>query len=202
MPYLARLAQPRLPNSQILYFETYSVFGCRIVIFFVFVGIFSVAYQIGSMLEITEEEAAEFMEMFEELIRDIDDVGIFLHNTTLALPMFLPGFGIVWGVFSATSTGYAFAAISYLTPELRQIPPLAILYLTPFGVMELTAYSLATSRSYILLRAIIRKTDLLAQAKPTAIEIGIVVGLLLAGGILEYYMINLTMEEGTMMLDL
>lgn len=179
--------------------KTYSVSRTRIITFFIFMGIFSAAYQLGSMSEVSEEEAAAFMEEFEDLVEGIDGMGIFLHNTSLALPMFLPGFGIAWGLFSATATGYAFAAIVLLAPELGQIPPLAILYLSPFGLMELVAYSTATSRSYILIWAIIKKTGLRTLAIPTAAEVGIVVGLLLAGGFLEHYMIILATEEGLAM---
>ena len=62
--------------------------------------------------------------------------------------------------------------------------------------MELVAYSLGVSRSFILIRAIIKKTDLVPLIKPTFIEIGIVMGLLLAGGYLEFYMLELAQEEG------
>ncbi|MDH3610706.1 MAG: stage II sporulation protein M [Nitrosopumilus sp.] len=165
-------------------------------------GLFAAVFQIGTMLEVSEEDAKLFMEEFEKLIEDIDAIGIFLHNTTLSLPMFIPGFGMAWGLFSAGSTGYAFAAITTLAPELKEIPPLAILFLSPFGLMEICAYSLATSRSFILIRAIIKKTDLNPFLKPTLIEIGIVVGLLLAGGFLEDYMIKMAQEEGLQMPNL
>ena len=168
----------------------------RIITFFVFMGLFTAAFQLGSMSEVSEEEANIFMEEFKKLVEDIDAIGIFIHNTTISLPMFIPGFGVAWGLFSAWSTGFAFAAIVSITPELREIPPIAILYLSPFGLMELAAYSLATSRSFILIRAITKKTNLSLLLKPTLIEIGILIGLLLAGGFLEDYMIKLSLEEG------
>ena len=159
-------------------------------------GIFAGVYQIGSMSTVSQEEADIFMSEFEELVLDIDGFGIFAHNTTIALPMFIPGFGVAWGLFSAWSTGFAFAAITTTAPILEAVPPLAILFLSPFGLMELTAYSLGISRSFILIRAITKKIDLRTFIKPTAIEIGIVVGLLLAGGYLEIYMIEMMQEEG------
>lgn len=159
-------------------------------------GLFSLAYQLGSMSEVSNEEANAFMDEFEELVKDIDAVGIFTHNTTISLPMFIPGFGVAWGLFSAWSTGFAFSAIVSITPQLAEIPPLAILYFSPFGLMELTAYSIATSRSFILIRAITKKTNLVPFIRPTGIEIGIVIGLLLAGGFLEHYMIELAGEQG------
>ena len=171
----------------------------RIITFFVFMGLFTAAFQLGSMSEVSEDEANIFMEEFEKLIEDIDAIGIFVHNTTISLPMFIPGFGVAWGLFSAWSTGFAFAAIVSITPELEEIPALAILYLSPFGLMELTAYSLATSRSFILIRAIAKKTNLAPLLKPTLIEIGILVGLLLTGGFLEFYMIESALEEGMQM---
>lgn len=168
----------------------------RVIIFFVFMGLFSAIYQIGSMSEVSDEEANTFMGEFDELVKDIDAVGIFVHNTTISLPMFIPGFGVAWGLFSAWSTGFAFSAIVSITPQLAEIPPLAILYLSPFGLMELVAYSMATSRSFILIRAISKKTNLIPFIKPTGIEIGIVVALLLIGGFLEDYMIKLAGEQG------
>jgi len=172
------------------------VIKIRIIIFFIFLGIFAGAFQIGSMSSVSEEEADAFMAEFKELILDIDGFGIFIHNTTIALPMFIPGFGVAWGVFSAWSTGYAFAAIATVVPAIAEIPALAILFLSPFGVMELVAYTLGISRSFILIRAVSKKTNLIPFIKPTIIEIGIVVALLLVGGFLEYYMIELTLEEG------
>jgi len=170
------------------------VIKIRIIIFFIFIGIFAAAYQIGSMSSVDEEEADAFLAEFEELILDIDGFGIFVHNTTIALPMFIPGFGVAWGLFSAWSTGYAFAAIATVVPAIAEIPALAILFLSPFGVMELVAYTLGISRSFILIRAVIKKTNLIPFIKPTIIEIGIVVALLLVGGFLESYMIDLSLE--------
>ena len=168
----------------------------RIIIFFIFLIIFTTAYQIGSMSTVSDEEAKMFMAEFEELILDIDAFGIFAHNTTIALPMFIPGFGVAWGLFAAWSTGFAFAAITTTAPILADVPPLAILFLSPFGLMEITAYSLGISRSFILIRAITKKINLTSFIKPTTIEIGIVVALLLAGGYLEFYMLELAQQDG------
>ncbi len=151
------------------------------------------------MSTVSQEEADVFMSEFEELVMDIDAFGIFTHNTTIALPMFIPGFGVAWGLFSAWSSGFAFAAITTTAPILEKVPPLAILFLSPFGLMELTAYSLGISRSFILIQAITKKINLRNLIKPTVIEIGIVVGLLFTGGYLEFYMIELAQEQGFQM---
>jgi len=168
----------------------------RLITFFVFVGLFSLSYQIGSMSEVSTAVALQFLEEFEELIEGIDAIGIFLHNLSISIAMFIPGFGIALGLYTAWSTGYAFAAIVSVTPALSDMPALALLYASPFGLMELTAYSIATSRSFILIHMIFRKTSLYSAIKPTAIEIGIFIGLLVAGGFLEDYMIKLSQETG------
>ena len=168
----------------------------RIITFFIFLGIFVAAFQIGSMSSVSEEEANAFMAEFEELVLDIDAFGIFTHNLIISLPMFIPGFGVAWGIFSAWSTGFAFAAIATTIPEIGEIPPLSILFLSPFGLMEITAYSIGISRSFILIRAVSKKISLRPFIKPTVMEIGIVMGLLLAGGYLEFYMIELAQQEG------
>ena len=167
----------------------------RIILFFIFLAIFTIIFQLGSMSTVSQEEADLFMEEFEKLVLDIDAFGIFVHNTTIALPMFIPGFGIFWGLFSSWSTGYAFAAIATSVPEIANISPLTILFLTPFGLMEISAYSLGISRSFILIKAIFTKTSLFQFIKPIIIEIGIVIALLLAGGYIEFYMIELVENE-------
>ena len=188
-----------MPNPQISLPIKNNMFKIRIITFFIFMGLFSAVYQIGSMSQISEEEATTFMSEFEKLVEDIDAMGIFLHNSAISLPMFIPGFGVIWGLFSAWSTGFAFSAIVSISPELAKVPPLAILFLSPFGIMELTAYSIATSRSFILIKAVYRKSNLIPFLKPTIMEIGLVIGLLLAGGYLEYYMIKLVQEDTIML---
>ena len=164
----------------------------RILVFFIFMGLFSLSYWIGSIFTVELEEAEAFLEEFEELIEDIDGIGIFLHNSMIGLPMFIPGFGIAWGFFTSWQTGYAFAALAVLYPFLNDLPggSLALLYLSPFGIMELTAYSIGMSRSFLLIHKIIKKISIKQDAKIVGIEIAIVAGLLLAGGILEAYMIE------------
>ena len=154
------------------------------------------AFQIGSMFEVPQEDAEVFLEEFNELIGDIDGFGIFTHNVSIALPMFIPGFGVAWGLFASWSTGYAFSALATLTPELRSIPPLTVLFVTPFGLMELAAYSIGMSRSYILTYKIIKKIPFKQDAKVIGIAVGIVVGLLLAGGFIEDWMIKFVVEMG------
>ena len=156
----------------------------------IFIGIFSAAYSIGSASNVSDEDAKSFLKEFEKTVEGIDGVGIFLHNTSVALPMFIPGAGLAWGSFAAFSTGIAFKALVTTTPMLDKIPPLALLYLSPFGVMELVAYSIAMSRSFLLINTIIKKKPLRPEIRPVAIEVGMVIAILLAAGFIEYAMLQ------------
>lgn len=168
----------------------------RLVAFGIFVLVFSGAYQTGSMYEHDIEEAQALLEEFLELILGIDGWGIFLHNLSLALPMFIPGFGAAWGIFSGWSTGFVLSAIMTASPALGGMHPLELLFLSPFGLMELAAYSLASSRSFLLILHIYRKQDLRPELRMTFLEVGVVVALLLAAGLIEYFMIEMALDAG------
>jgi hypothetical protein len=164
----------------------------RIILFFIFTAIFTVVYGTSAVTsEPTEEEIQEVMDFFDEIVGTIDGIGIFVHNVMIALPMFIPGVGVVWGLFSAYSTGFAFSAIAAANTDVAQLNPLAIL-LTPFGLMEMAAYSIAMSRSTLLAKNVFQKNwELIKNEKLIlSIEIGIVIALLLIGGIVEMWMIE------------
>ena len=162
----------------------------RIVLFFVFLGIFSASFAIGAEIQVSEEEGKIVLEELESLIGEIDAVGIFTHNTSLALPMFIPGFGIAWGAFAAFSTGMAFSVIQDANPMLENIPSLTILFMSPFGLMEIAAYSIAMSRSYMIIHKMIKRMSIRQDFRVIGLEIAIVVGLLLTGGFVEWHFIE------------
>ena len=162
----------------------------RIVLFFVFLGIFSASFAIGAEVQVSEEESKIILEQLESLIDEIDAIGIFSHNTTLALPMFIPGFGIAWGAFAAFSTGMAFSVIKDASPMLANVPSLTILFMSPFGLMEVAAYSIAMSRSYMIVHKMIKRMPIRPDFRVIGVEIAILVGLLLTGGFVEYYYIE------------
>ena len=168
--------------------------GNRILLFFILMAIFSAVFAISAEANLPEEEVEMIMEEFESMVEGIDAFGIFLHNTALSLPMFIPGFGIIWGMFSAFSTGIAFAAIKSMNPLLEQIPALSILFMTPFGLMEVAAYSIAMSRSYMLIHKIIKRVSIRNDIPVTLVEIMIVVGLLFIGAYVEWYMIEMSSQ--------
>jgi len=162
----------------------------RISLFFIFLTLYTISYQIGAMGDVSDEESLAFLEEFGELLESIDAFGIFANNIILALPMFIPGFGVAWGLFSGWSTGYAFASIIATTPALADFPPLAILYSSSFGFIELVAYSIATSRGYLLIWNIIKRKKLGADMIPLSIEIAVVFVLLYVGAYLEFDLIK------------
>ena len=162
----------------------------RIVLFFVFLGIFSASFAIGAEVQVSEEESKMILEQLEELIDEIDAIGIFSHNTSLALPMFIPGFGVAWGAFAAFSTGMAFSVIKDASPMLANVPSLTILFMSPFGLMEVAAYSIAMSRSYMIVHKMIKRMPVRPDFRVIGIEIAILVGLLLTGGFVEYHLIQ------------
>ena len=162
----------------------------RIVLFFVFLGIFSASFAIGAEVQVSEEESAIILEDLESLIVEIDAVGIFAHNILLALPMFIPGFGIAWGAFAAFSTGMAFSVLQGANPMLENIPSLTVLFMSPFGLMEVAAYSIAMSRSYMIVHKMIKKLPIRPDFRIIGLEVVILVGLLLAAGFIEYYFLE------------
>ena len=153
-------------------------------------AIFSVSFAIGAEIQVSEEESTILLEEFESMVEGIDAVGIFVHNVSLALPMFIPGFGVAWGAFAAFSTGMAFSVLKDAYPALANIPALTIIFMSPFGLMEIAAYSIGMTRSYILIHKIIKKTPIRGDMRVTIIEVMILVGLLLAGGFIEYFLIE------------
>ncbi|MBC8250264.1 MAG: stage II sporulation protein M [Candidatus Nitrosopelagicus sp.] len=170
----------------------------RIILFFIFTAIFTVVYGTSAITsEPTEEEIQQVMDFFDEIVGTIDGIGIFVHNVTIALPMFIPGFGVAWGLFSAYSTGFAFSAIAAANTDIAQLNPLAIL-LTPFGLMEMAAYSIGMSRSTLLAKDVFQKNwhQIKKDKLIISIEIGIVVALLLIGGIVEMWMIETAQGMG------
>ena len=153
-------------------------------------GIFSLSFQIGATSEVNPQEANEFVQDFLSTTQDIDGLGIFLNNISASLPMFVPGIGVILGIYSGWSTGFGFAAIATMAPGLAEIEPLAILYYSPYGAMELVAYSIAMSRSFLVIYSLVKKVNPKSLIKPSIIEIVIVIGILIIAGYLEEHLIQ------------
>lgn len=162
----------------------------RIALFFICMGAFTLSFYIGSITTLSTEENKSIMSSITDQIKGVDALGIFFHNCSLALTMFIPLAGTGIALAIANMTGTAYGAIAALVPGLTvKIPALALLFLTPFGIMETIAYSIAMQRSIILVNAI-RKHQLRKEFRPTLIYIGIVVSILFAAAFIEYGMIT------------
>ena len=154
----------------------------RVSAFVVFMSIFLLSYTIGTEYKMSDKESQEFLKDFQIQTRGISGLGIFFHNASVAIPMFIPAFGMVWGSFTGWQTGAAYEDIS----PSSNIPPIALLVTTPFGIIELVSYSIGMSRSFLLIFRIIKnRSSSKMQIKLSLIEIGIVVTLLLISGFIE-----------------
>lgn len=157
-----------------------------------FMGIFTCIFAVSSSVELlSPDEQQQLTDEVTEKLKtakaNSDSSFIFLNNVILGLIMFLPmGIGLLLGFGSAFATGLAVGGF-----EL-EVPAFLLLYLTPFGFMELVAYSIAMSRSFTLTVILIKRRSLIkAELKPTLIEVGIVIALLFFAGIIENVMLGI-----------
>ena len=157
---------------------------------------FTVALQVGSMFPVDPVEAKAFISSLQAEIQGIDPIGIFLHNTGIALLMFIPFGGALWGIVTASQTGLAYSALITVQPSMSFMPAVGLLYLSPFGIMELIAYSIAMSRSLIVGHRLLKRQFTRLEAKHLGIDVGILVGLLLAGGFIEHILIQWATSQG------
>lgn len=155
-----------------------------------FMAIFIGTAQIGFYIPVDQDEAQSLYDTYMKDIKDLDAIGIGLHNLTIALAMCVPGFGLVFGVFTAVETGFAFHVANAVQQLPFEVSPALVLLITPFGIMEWIAYAIGMSRSYLLIRNIKNRQVLRSMLKPTIIEVSIVIALLIAGGFIEHAMIE------------
>jgi uncharacterized membrane protein SpoIIM required for sporulation len=160
-----------------------------LIAFAVFIGIFLVSYTIGNFYKMSEEDTKNFAKDLSSSTAGIGAIGIFLHNSSVSLPMFIPGFGAAWGAFIGWQTGAAFEALKATNSSLSNMPAIALLLGSPFGVLELGAYSLGMSRRYLLIWRIVKRNPIKKEIRPTLIEIGISIGILIIAAVIESSMI-------------
>jgi Zn-dependent protease/predicted transcriptional regulator len=180
-------------SSFLLSTHKFNIVSRQRLLFLIFgMILFIIAYSVGAILvKINSTEAEIMKKHFQEQIKGINQYKIFVNNFRVALGMFIPGFGIALGIFSAFSTGLVFNAISHTSPIIPHISPL-IVFLTPFGILEIIAYGIAISRSGIISYQLIKDTNKRKSWQkyviPTIIEIVVVLVILLIGAIIEWQM--------------
>lgn len=162
----------------------------RLVFFVVFVTVFLLSFWIGTTYKMSNDEARQFLKEYRTSTQGIGAYGIFVHNVSNTLAMFVPAAGVGWGAYNAWSTGAAFKILLSLNSTLSQSSPVLVLLAKPFGVMEVVSYGIAMSRSLLLLFAIVKKKPLKKELRNTAIEIGIVSVVLLVAAFVESSMMS------------
>lgn len=169
----------------------YITFRKRLLFFFLAMIYFLSLFYIGYSLKIDESFSDEISKSFINQLGPIDEFSIFINNIKIALVMFIPIIGIIMGAISGFSTGLVFNSIMDV-PSAAAISisnPL-IIFLTPFGFLELVSYGLAISRSGILIYEILKKEFVKKSLIYLTIEIVLVSGLLFIGALIELIMIE------------
>ena len=163
-------------------------FKKRLVFFFIAMLFFLGIFYLGFSFRTDESFSKELSKNFINQITDIDEFGIFLNNLKIALVMFIPVIGLVMGTISGFSTGLVFNSIMNLS-DVGYSNPLVI-FLTPFGILELASYGLAISRGCILFFEIVKKKFTKKSLFYLLIEVALVSGMLFVGAIIEWMMIE------------
>ncbi|MGN6613589.1 MAG: stage II sporulation protein M [Candidatus Nitrosocosmicus sp.] len=148
-----------------------------------FLGLF----QFGYLVKIDESISKELSKNFINQVKGTNQWGIFFNNFKIALVMFIPILGIVIGIFSAFSTGLIFNSIVNISH--MSYPNPLIIFLTPFGILELISYGLAISRGGIFFYEILKKRISKKSILYLLVEIGLVCIMLFIGALIEWNMI-------------
>ena len=163
-------------------------FKKRLVFFFIAMLFFLGIFYLGFSFRMDESFSKELSKNFINQISDIDEFGIFLNNLKIALVMFIPVIGLIMGTISGFSTGLVFNSIMNLSDVTYSNP--LVIFLTPFGILELASYGLAISRGCILFFEILKKKFTKKSLFYLLIEVALVSGMLFVGAIIEWMMIE------------
>lgn len=168
----------------------YITFRKRVFFFFLGMLFFLSVFYIGYSVKMDESFSKELSKNFINQLGSVDEFRILINNLKIALVMFIPIIGIIMGAISGFSTGLVFnSMIDMHGGSVTYSNPLMI-FLTPFGFLELASYGLAISRSGILIIEILKKQFVKNSIIYLMIEISLVSGLLLVGAIIEWMMIK------------
>ncbi len=157
--------------------------------FFVFAGLFTISFYIGSTTELSIEESLTILSNFNNQVQGIDATGIFLNNLAIGVLNFIPGFGSAWGIFAGWSTGITISGIWSMSPDMSGANTLDIFYASPYGFLELIAYSIGMSRGAFLVFSLLKHHPIRTILRWTIFEIIIAIALLAIGSVIEITMI-------------
>lgn len=145
----------------------------------------------GTLVPLGVEEANKLSDQVGQMLVENDDltslsIAIFVNNCRICLIMFIPVFGALFGVLSLFSTGVAIKALSIVQGVSPSFMLLALM-IGPIFWIEFIAYSLGMTESVWLFRRLTQRRW--KELKRAAILIGITVGLLAIGAVVESWMI-------------
>jgi hypothetical protein len=163
-------------------------FKKRLVFFFIAMIFFLSIFYLGFSFKMDESMSKELSKNFINQVSNMDEFGIFLNNLKIALVMFIPVIGLVMGTISGFSTGLVFNSIMNLSDVTYSNP--LVIFLTPFGILELASYGLAISRGCILIFELLKKKFTKKSLFYLLIEVALVSGMLFVGAIIEWMMIE------------
>jgi hypothetical protein len=145
----------------------------------------------GTLVPLSDEDANMLSDNINQVIDQNGDlaslsVAIFVNNFRLCLPMFIPVFGAVFGMFVLFSTGISLGAVSVVQGMSGGFA-LLMLMITPIFWLEFVSYTMGMTESVWTFRRLIQKRW--SYLKWTAIFIGITTMLLAIGAIVEAWLI-------------
>jgi hypothetical protein len=145
----------------------------------------------GTLMPLSDETAHVLSDSVNQIVEKNDtlsslSVAIFVNNFLLCLPMFIPVFGALFGMFVLFSTGMGINALSMVQGIPTSIAFLSLM-ITPIFWIEFASYSLGMTESIWSFRRFTQKRW--AYLAWTAIFIGITAVLLAIGAIVEAWLI-------------
>jgi hypothetical protein len=145
----------------------------------------------GTLMPLDTEMANMLSDQIGQMLVENDDFtslafAIFVNNCRICLIMFIPIVGIAFGAISLFSTGVAIKALSIVQGASPSFMLLSLI-IGPIFWIEFIAYSLGMTESVWLFRRLLKGRW--KELKRAAVLIGIAVGLLALGAIIESWLI-------------
>jgi len=145
---------------------------------------------IGTLLPVDQETLTNISQQIEEtrnFIRSLDFLSaslyIFSHNFALCLLMFIPLFGVGFGMYVMLSTGYA-TEVDALAHQISPSVAFMLYFILPHFWAEFISYALAMSQSILITWGLYKK-DFSRTLAETLKIIGITAALLFAAALVE-----------------
>jgi hypothetical protein len=145
----------------------------------------------GTLVPLSDEAAHMLSDNVNQIVEKNDtlaslSIAIFVNNFLLCLPMFIPVFGTLFGMFVLFSTGMGINALSMVQGIPASIAFLSLM-ITPIFWIEFASYSLGMTESIWSFRRFTQRRW--AYLAWTAIFIGITAVLLAIGAVVEAWLI-------------